>query len=495
MASTVQAPPPAPPMRPLRPRRSFAGPVVLIVVGIFFLLSNMGVISWRNFGKWFSHYWPVLLILWGVIKLIEYQQANSAGERPRGIGAGGVMLVIFVVAAGLITSEAYKWNWGQICTDMNVQGVPWCGQTYNYSDDLQQAFPSNGSLRVSSEHGAINVTTSSDSQIHVAVHKRINANTQEEADKWNQSTRPQMSVNGQVVTIDANTRGAGEHWVNDDLDIAIPRKASVVLSTRHGDVSIMGRDGSADITSKEGSVSVTDLNGNLTMNLDSSSARVSQVSSDVVVQGHATDVSLEDVKGTVHLNGDFMESVKLLRIAKAVTFKTSRTDMDFTRLDGELDLDSGDLEASNVVGPVNLRTRSKDIRLNGVSSTVQLKNENGAVEIEIVKMGNLQVENSRGDIRVFLPEKSGFQVEAQTRDGEIHSDFNEIKIDNGDNRSSANGSVNGGGPHVMLNDDHGTIEIRKGSAAAAESSSPTPKLPKMPKMPPKPPDVPQPSEN
>jgi len=142
----------------------------------------------------------------------------------------------------------------------------------------------------------------------------------------------------------------------------------------------------------------------------------SHVARTVVVQGHAKDVSLEDVKGTVRLEGDFMESVKLSRIAKAVTFKTTRTDMDFTRLDGDLSLDSGDLEASNIIGPINLRTRSKDSRMNGVTSNVQLKNENGAVELEVSKLGNLQIENRRGDIRIFLPEKSSFQVDAQTRE-------------------------------------------------------------------------------
>src|SRR6266487_2627744 len=106
MASTIQAPPPAPPGRPPRPRRSFAGPVVLILLGVCFLLSNMGIISWNNFGRWFSHYWPVLLIVWGIIKLIEYQQANRSGERPAGIGAGGVMLIVLVVIAGLTTTEA-----------------------------------------------------------------------------------------------------------------------------------------------------------------------------------------------------------------------------------------------------------------------------------------------------------------------------------------------------------------------------------------------------
>src|SRR5215467_8565018 len=129
MASTIQAPPPAPPTRPPRFRRSFAGPVVLIIVGVLFLLSNMGIISWHSFGLWFSHYWPVLLIVWGVIKIVEYQQACRAGERARGIGAGGVMLVVLVVVCGLIAHEAYEYR-GRMdgwCEDPVVQGLPGCG--------------------------------------------------------------------------------------------------------------------------------------------------------------------------------------------------------------------------------------------------------------------------------------------------------------------------------------------------------------------------------
>jgi len=493
MASTAQAPPPASPMmRPPRYRRSFAGPVVLIIVGIFFLLSNMGIISWDNFWRWFSLYWPVLLIVWGLIKLVEYQQASRSGERARGIGAGGVLLIVFVVICGLSAREAYHWNWSGICEDSDFQGVPWCGHTYNFTDDLQQAFPVGGNLHVTNEHGAINITDSTDNQIHVSVHKRINAESQEQADEWNGKTKPQINTNGQVVTLDANNEVSGNRRVNSDLDIALPRKASVVLSTRHGDINIMGREGSADITSHNGEVSVTDLTGNASINLDESSARLSQIGSDVIIQGHAKEVSIEDVKGTLRLEGDFMESVKLSRVAKAVNFKSSRTDMSFSRLDGDLDLESGDFEASNVVGPLNLSTRSKDIRINGVSSNVQIRNQNGPVEVEVSKLGNVEIQNDRADIRIFIPEKSSFQLEAQARNGEIESDFNDVKIDSGDNRSTANGIVNGGTSHIVLNNEHGSIEIRKGEVVAENQAKPP--MPKMPKTP-KTPKIPETSEN
>jgi len=464
MVSATQIPPPAPPLRPPRPPRSLAGPVVLIVIGIFFLLGNLRILYWHDLGRWFAHYWPVLLILWGIIKLVEYQQANRAGTRPAGIGAGGVLLVIFLVVAGLIATEAYNFNWDEIRNQMHIEGadMPWWGHTYDYNADLQQNFPAGSTLRVTNTRGAINLSTSNDNRLHVTVHKRINSENQEDAAKWDKLTQPQINVSGQTVTLNANNRGAGDHWVSSDLDIAAPRKASVVVSTSHGDVSIMGRDGNADVNSQNGDVSITDLNGSLTLDLQHSSARISQVSSDVTVQGRANDVSIEDVKGTVHLDGDFMESVKLSRIAKPVSFKSTRTDMDLSQLQGYLNLDSGDLEATSVTGPFRLRTRSKDIMLNGISNEVHVQNENGAVEVHINKLGGLDIKNSKGDIRIFVPAKSGFQVEAQVHDGEIQSDFTDLKINNGDNQSSANGSVNGGGPRMAIENEHGTIEIRKG---------------------------------
>jgi len=491
MVSATQIPPPAPPLRPPRPPRSLAGPVVLIVIGIFFLLGNLRILYWHDLGRWFAHYWPVLLILWGIIKLVEYQQANRSGTRPAGIGAGGVLLVIFLVVAGLIATEAYNFNWDEIRNQMHIEGadMPWWGHTYDYNADLQQNFPAGSTLRVTNTRGAINLSTSNDNRLHVTVHKRINSENQEDAAKWDKLTQPQINVSGQTVTLNANNRGAGDHWVSSDLDIAAPRKASVVVSTSHGDVSIMGRDGNADVNSQNGDVSITDLNGSLTLDLQHSSARISQVSSDVTVQGRANDVSIEDVKGTVHLDGDFMESVKLSRIAKPVSFKSTRTDMDLSQLQGYLNLDSGDLEATSVTGPFRLRTRSKDIMLNGVSNEVHVQNENGAVEVHINKLGGLDIKNSKGDIRIFVPAKSGFQLEAQAHDGEIQSDFTDLKINNGDNHSSANGSVNGGGPRMVLENEHGTIEIRKGTVVPTPPAAS--KIPNAPAIP----ETPEPTEN
>ena len=79
------SPAPTPPVYPRR--RSFAGPLVLIVIGIVFLLGNIGVLPWWRLGQLFAHFWPALIILWGVVKLLEYRQAQREGRRAAGIGA------------------------------------------------------------------------------------------------------------------------------------------------------------------------------------------------------------------------------------------------------------------------------------------------------------------------------------------------------------------------------------------------------------------------
>ena len=42
----------------------------------------MRVLSLGRLAHLFANYWPVLLILWGVIKLIEHQQAQREGHAP-----------------------------------------------------------------------------------------------------------------------------------------------------------------------------------------------------------------------------------------------------------------------------------------------------------------------------------------------------------------------------------------------------------------------------
>jgi hypothetical protein len=496
----MSSPAPSPTEIPRR-RRSMTGPFVLIVVGIIFLLGNMHLISWGRMGIWFAHYWPLLLILWGVLKLLEHYRAKQEGLAAPGIGAGGVFLLIFLIVTGLTASQMSRVNWEELGehVDIGDKDIPFFGKTFNFDDQpsLTQALPAGGSVKIVNERGAVNVNVSNDDQVRVTYDKKIRAENQEDANKWNEQTKPQISVSGNQITINANTRGAGDHGVSADLNVSIPRKATLTIASQRGDVNVMGRDGTIEISNQRGEVNVDDVNGDLTLNMDRSSVRASQISGDVTISGRSNDVSLTDVKGAARLSGEFVDSVKLAKIGKSVKFNSSRTDMEFEKLEGDLDLDSDDLRASGVTGPLRLTTRSKDVTLQGVSGDVRVQDENSPVEIQFKSPGNVQVDNRHGDITVGVPEKVGFKIDARSRGGEIQSDFSELKVNNGDEQGTATGTVGNGAVRVVLNSEHGNISLRKGSIEGPPPEMTPARPPKPPKMPkiPGPGAPPEPEEN
>jgi DUF4097 and DUF4098 domain-containing protein YvlB len=471
----VPLPPP-----PRAPHRSIAGPVVLILIGILFLLGTMGIMDIHHLGSLFARFWPALLILWGVLKLIEYEQAKRYGQPTRGIGVGGVFLMLFLIGGGLIATQASRLDWKnigehiQIGDDKDLDEI-FGGSTFDYSDELSQEIPAGSTLHVNDDRGTITINVGDAKTLKVSVRKKVHAEKEQDAKNYNLKTKPQITVTDKIVTLNANTQGAGDKGVSADMDIYVPATTALVITSSRGDVTLTAMAGNVEVNHHRGEVNINDQTGNVLLNLDGSSSRLAHVKGDVTIQGKANEVAVEDVDGEVHLSGDFQESVRLVRVSKTVSFHSARTDMEFSRLDGRLDLDSGDLRADSLMGPMRLTTRSKDVALEGLSGDLRLEDSNGTVEVGLRKPGNIQIDNRKGDVQISIPPNTPVKIEARTREGEISSDFEEIKVDNRDKQSSAEGSIGTNGPRLALNCDKGSIEIRKGTVAVTTPpSAPTP---------------------
>jgi len=473
--TTPAMPPTGVPPRP-RPPRSVAGPIILILLGILFLLGTMDVLNWHGLGILFARYWPALLILWGIIKLIEYEQAKRAGVQGRGIGAGGVFLVLFLIIAGLTATQTVRW-WPEIRDNMQFgddQGMEdiFCGSSFDYSDELSHEIPAGGVIHINDERGTVNVNATDTPTLKVSVRKKVCADRQNQADNYNNQTKPTITVNDKIVTLNANALGAGDKSVTADMDVFLPRNAPIVITAKRGDVTITGQTANVEVNHQRGEIVVTDQTGNVVLSVDRSSARLNHIKGDVTIQGKANEVAVEDVDGAVHLNGEFQESVRLVRVSKTVSFHSSRTDLELARLDGRLDLDSGDLRADSITGPVRLITRSKDITLDGLSGDLRLEDNNGTVEVGLHKPGNIQIQNRKGDVQVTIPPHTPISIDARAREGEIESDFDEFKVSNSDREASASGAIGTNGPRLVINNEKGTIGIRRGSVAAAAPPAP-----------------------
>ena len=465
---------PAPVVTPPRRHRSFAGPVVLIIIGLVFLLGNMHVITWHALGLWFARYWPVLIIIWGVVKLAEYYQAQREGTRAPGLGVGGFFLLLFLICGGLAASKAARVNWHAVGDEMDMGDNMWpvFGDTYSFNDQMQQAFPTGASLRVVSNRGGVTVNSWDQKDIKVIVHKRLVADNEQQSKQVDSQTRPTISVSGNLVTVNANTTGAGDqHAVSTDLDITVPRNAAVDVATQHGDISVQGRDAEVKVSNSHGDVNLGQITGNSSVVMRKGSLTAAHLKGDLSVDGRLDDTNISDVSGKLEMTGDYFGDMSLAGIKKGVRFKSSRTDMEFSRLDGDLSMESGDLQAKSLAGPLRLLTRSKDIHLDNVTGDVKVENSNGSVELHAGKLplGSMQIDNSKGDIQVVLPTEATFSLSARTRDGDIESDFNQIQVNSDHGQSTASGKVGSGASRLEINNQYGSIEIRKGGATEASN--------------------------
>ncbi|MFZ0708088.1 MAG: DUF4097 family beta strand repeat-containing protein [Candidatus Korobacteraceae bacterium] len=466
MASTYTPPPMAPTPPPPRYQRSLAGPIVLIVIGGVFLLHNFGIRLpiWHFFGHW----WPLLLILWGVIKLIEHANANRQGYRASGIGAGSVLLLILIIIFGLGAHYSSDVNWGgvrdQIQIDDDLGGM--FGNAFTYDDTLEQSFPSDGNLRIVSDRGAITVQPSDSDNIKVVVHKKLYANNQNDADKYNQGSKPVITVNGNSVLLNANTNGAGDHGVSADMDVYVPRKAALDIASRRGDLNITERTGDVKISGQRGDVTLNDIDGAVKINLEKGSVKVSKVVGDVDIDGRIDDANVDDVTGSVRLNGDYFDSIHLSKVTKIVTFKSSHSDLTLASVPGDLDISGDSLRGTDVTGPSRLVMRSKEVHLEGVSGDLDLESTNGDIEVRAAQklpVGKMTITGRKGDITLVLPANAGFQIDATARSGDINTDFSNIKVDKeAGARSQATGTVGNGAAHLVINSDRGDINISKG---------------------------------
>ena len=454
-------------------RRSFAGPIVLITLGIIFLLGNVGVLTWPRIFYWFAHYWPVLLIIWGVVKLLEYFQAQRAGYASQGIGAGGVFLLLFVVFFGMIATVAARHDWSQLRDGISINDndvFSFFGNPYNFQEALEQPFTPGSRVEVNNDRGDISIVSWDEPRVKVVADKRVVANNENEAQRIHERVKPSLTATGRVITISAAgvTGGDNSPWspsLRSNLQIFVPRKADLKLQTRHGQVTVDGREGQIEVNAAHGSVTLRDIKGNTRVSLSHGDLRVENLTGDLTAEGRVDDTVIADVSGMVSLTGDFFGETRLARIAKGMRFSSSRTEMETGKVEGELRMDSGDLRASDLAG-LKIHTRSKDIHLENISGNVEVSTKNASVELHADKspLGNISINNDRGPIQLYLPEGATVLVQANTSGGDIDTDFEELKVETSGREAKLSGAIGTPGSRsgkVQLSTEHGDIEIRK----------------------------------
>ena len=248
--------------------------------------------------------------------------------------------------------------------------------------------------------------------------------TRTDANKYNDGTKPQITVTGNSVVLNANTNGAGEHGVEADMEIFVPRDAILDIASKRGDVTANDRKADVKVALQHGDVTLNDVAGAVNISLQSGSLRASKIAGDLEVEGHIDNVTIDEVAGAVHLNGDFFDDIRLSKIAKTVTFKSSRSDMQIASVPGDLEIAGDEVRGNDLSGPSRLIfTRSKDVHIENVSGDLQLENTNGDIEVRAadkLPLGRISISSKHGAISLVLPSQGGIPGAGHYQQGRHH---------------------------------------------------------------------------
>ena len=434
-----------------------------------------------QFFDWYSRFWPLLLVGIGLLRLAEWaidraRQPHDAPPMRYTVGGGVVSTVILLAVVGLVLHAGAHWH-----ADRNGIGFlgPWgngdvdhlFGQKHEEElPPMVRDITANGALSIDNPHGDVTISgTSDDGKIHVSAHKEVYSNSDSTAsDRLGQL---QFALEGPADSLRLRVPAVESAVAN--ITLLVPPTTRLLLNSNHGDVHVTNMKSAVAVTANNGDVEVAAITGNVQVHENNRhrDVNIRSVTGDVTIDGSGDEVTLTDISGSAAVHGDFFNGSHMQHVGGTVNYHSSRSDVSFTRLNGELQLDGNDLTANEAIGPMRISTRSRNISLDRVTGDISITNNHGDVDVHVAPpTGTITVDNQNGNVNVTLPEKARFTLNAETSDGDTHSDFEGSDTHGGHGMLS--GSFNGGGAAVKLNTSHGDINVNRNSIAALPPAPP-----------------------
>jgi Putative adhesin/Domain of unknown function (DUF5668) len=449
----------------------FSG-LVLISVGVILLLHNYGHLELSAF---FRHWWPLLIIFWGLIKLFERTVGRQFGGGA--ITGGELLLVVGMLALlGIVVAQEY--------VKTKVEDLDIGGDNFSYDLDVKpKEIPARAHILVRAFRGDITVRGSDDAQIRVTAKKNVKTWSEAEAHRLAQSVTVGISQNGDGFEIHPAGYDTSDNRISVDMEVSLPKNSALAVRTDKGDVLVSDQTADVNITDQNGDVEVRSATGEVSIEMHKGDAKVSDTKGDVKISGKGGEIEVTSTTGSLTVDGDFYGPVRADKVAKGVRMVSPRTDLTVSALNGHLEASSGNLDLIDAPGNVTLRTRDNDVNLENPGGKVDIDNRNAqtSVRFTTAPKEDVQITNSSSSISLTLPGSSNFEIVADCRNCDIDSEFNGLeasKTESGDaHLAGKNGS--GKGPKITLKTSYGNIDLRKSALSIAAPL----KVPKPPAVP------------
>jgi hypothetical protein len=447
-----------------RKRGSIFTGLLLILLGTIFLLDRYDPAL--GIGHLIRLYWPVLIIVWGVAKLIDYlAESRTGGPGAPFLSGGEVALVILL--AFVLTGFAFRDWLRDHYPDITI-GIPPFGNSYNQSRQLpSETIPAGAHVIIDTERGDVSVRAGEGSELGVNAKESASEPTESAANDDMRNVDVVVEHTGNTYHVHPMRQEAYRGRVSVDLDVVLPKTASVEINAGRGDINVSGVAGSVVVRSVSGDVQLKNIGSDIMVDLQKGDAQISGITGNVTITGRGDDLDLENITGDATVQAAFVGTMNARNVAKMLRCVSPWADLTITNLNGKVEADSGDIEIADAAGPMKLVTHNKDIDVRNVMGKIEIVNTHGDVKVtySTPPREDLTITNDSNDVDVTLPANSNFGFSATSRSGEVENDFEPGKSsdDDDDNkRAQSSGRYGSGGPMITITTSYGTVHLHKG---------------------------------
>jgi hypothetical protein len=416
--------------------------LILISIGLIFLLKNLGVDIpiWQGIAT----YWPLLLILWGIIKLIDYVRWRRAGEPGPLFGAGEVVLLIIVILCGAALTAA-----ANLSTDFGslfeIADIDLWGNSYSYPEHYEMNVPAGSAIEVINRYGNVELMPADTDIIIVDVEKTVRAANKTNADQLSTALTFSIAEQGGSYRITSNRENiARGRRIRTSLTVKVPKSSPVTVRNAFGQVSLKGINGAVQVVNRNDMVVVEDIMGATKITNEFARIEVRRVTGTVEIENRNGNVDVDEIKGDTSIDNSF-------------------DSIDVRNVQGSLSINArmAEIHVMNIENNVTVQNRFNSVQIENARGEVSVENQHGSVELryEQPPRNNIRVHSRFGDVTLMLPEDSAFSIDARTRFGSVESDFAELAQQEDRERNSLTGRVGVSGPEIRIDNQNANIRI------------------------------------
>ena len=465
-------------MRDRKYRPSLLGGLLWTGLGVIFLLRNFGI--GPDFWSVAARYWPILLILLGLGKVIDYYRQKEGVS----VRFGEILGILFLVLIGTLITKITQSNVGRVFRELpiSIGGTPvrpgeWFGTSYSYSEEKSYPLTTPTPVRIENSYGSVTVMPGSDQEVKVRIRKMVYQNDESRAKQIAAEIRVEAGPEGQaeaasfLVKTNRDALASKDYRFNTDLEVLVPPKTQVKVENSFGEVRAANLEGRLELSTTHNELEIRDCSGEFIASNRYGDSRFVNLTGNLTVDARGR-ISAETIKGNVALTNEFHavevrdvdgtltvsnteSSVSVEKITKPVVINARGTQVTVSNLDSSLKLTTShrrvqvsDVEADvdaeisylaatlkNIRGKTTIRSNSDRLTFEDVGAlnvkaqgtAVTASNVNGPVDIETTMRdvdlsdfnATCKVVNQFGDITLSPKTLGKGEINVKGRNGAI----------------------------------------------------------------------------